>query len=128
MGHYTSWCAHAGPLASQWDTIDGTRSSACSERFGADMTSQNSLEWAIFRWTMTLANAGFKDATLYASVRGRELLFAGSETVEAEGVESLRNQLISQLQSMAMTGSADAPSELNSYYMRAVEAGETGAD
>lgn len=123
-----SWCMSAGPLASQRENTDGMRPPPCFERFGADITSHNELEWAIFRWTMMLANAGFHDATLYASIRGRDLLFAASPTADPELAESLRNQLIGQLQSMASTGSADAASELNSYYMRAVETSESGAE
>ena len=123
-----SWCASAGPLASQRDNTDGTRPPPCSERFGADIASHQALEWAIFRWTMMLANAGFQDATLYASVRGRDLLFAASSATDPELAETLRSQLIGQLQSMASTGSADAASELNSYYMRAVETSESGAE
>ena len=123
-----SWCASAGPLASQRESADGTRPPPCAERFGADIASHDALEWAIFRWTMMLANAGFHDATLYASVRGRDLLFAPSSASETEDVESLRSQLIGQLQSLALTGSADAASELNGYYMRAVETGGNGAE
>ena len=123
-----SWCASAGPLASQRENADGSRPPPCAERFGADIASHDALEWAIFRWTMLLANAGFHDATLYASVRGRELLFTSIPESDAEVVESLRSQLISQLQSMALTGSADAASELNGYYMKAVETGESGAE
>ena len=74
-----------------------------------------------------LANAGFQDALLYASVRGRDQLFAPSLAADPEVVASLRSQLIGQLQSLAATGSADAASELNSYYMKAVEIGESAA-
>lgn len=116
-----SWCASAGPLASQRENADGTRSPPCAERFGDDITSHVELEWAIFRWTMMLANAGYADATLYASVRGRDLLFTETPTLDADVIKSLRSQLIGQLQSMALTGSADAASELNGYYMKAVE-------
>ena len=123
-----SWCASAGPLASQRGNADGSRPPPCAERFGADIATHDALEWAIFRWTMMLANAGVHDATLYASVRGRELLFTSIPASDAEVVESLRNQLISQLQSMALTGSADAASELNGYYMKAVETGESGVE
>ena len=122
-----SWCASAGPLSSQRESADGTRPPLCAERFGADIASHGALDWAIFRWTMVLANAGFQDALLYASVRGRDQLFAPSLAADPEVVASLRSQLIGQLQSMAASGSADAASELNSYYMKAVEIGESAA-
>lgn len=120
-----SWCASADPLSSQRDSADGTRPPPCAERFGADIASHRSLEWAIFRWTMMLANAGFQEALLYASVRGRDQLFVPPLAADPEVVASLRSQLIGQLQSMAASGSADAASELNSYYMKAVEIGES---
>ena len=123
-----SWCASAGPLASQQQNADGTRPPPCAERFGADIASPDALEWAIFRWTMMLANAGFQDATLYASIRGRDLLFTATSTLDVEAIESLRSQLIGQLQSMVATGSADAASELNGYYLKAVEIGAHEAE
>ena len=122
-----SWCASAGPLSSQRESADGTRPPPCAERFGEDIASHGALEWAIFRWTMLLANAGFQEALLYASVRGRDQLFAPPLAADLEVVSSLRSQLIGQLQSLAATGSADAASELNSYYMKAVEIGEAAA-
>ena len=122
-----SWCASAGPLSSRRDGADGTRLPPCFERFGADIASHKALEWTIFRWTMMLANAGFQDALLYASVRGRDQLFVPPLTVDPEVVASLRSQLIGQLKSMVASGSADAASELNSYYMKAVEFGESAA-
>ncbi len=120
-----SWCASAGPLLLQHEGTRGAPA-ACLSRFGADIDSRESLDWAIFRWTMQLANAGLKDATLYASVLGREQLFVSvspaaalsAETLEV--TERLRGQLIGQLQSMVGDGSADAASELNSYYLKAV--------
>ena len=121
-----SWCASSGPLSTQRASIEGTPT-LCADRFGADIASHGALEWAIFRWTMLLANAGFQDALLYASVRGRDQLFAPPRAADPEVVASLRSQLIGQLQSLAASGSADAASELNSYYMKAVEIGESAA-
>ena len=121
-----SWCASSGPLSTQRASIEGTQT-LCADRFGADIASHGALEWAIFRWTMMLANAGFQEAILYASVRGRDQLFAPPLAADPEVVASLRSQLLGQLQSMAASGSADAASELNSYYMKAVEIGESAA-
>jgi hypothetical protein len=128
-----SWCASAGPLSMQHEGTRGAPA-ACLSRFGADIDSRESLDWAIFRWTMQLANAGLHEATLYASVLGREQLFvsASSETASdqttrgteaTETAEQLRGQLIAQLQSMVAAGSADAASELNSYYLKAIAMG-----
>jgi hypothetical protein len=129
-----SWCASAGPLSMQHAATRGAPA-ACVSRFGRDIDSRESLDWAIFRWTMQLANSGLDEATLYASVLGRELLFtsASSPTIAvaytspsteaAETAELLRGQLISQLQSMVAAGSADAASELNGYYLKAIAVG-----
>lgn len=122
------WCVAAGPLALQHDGVRGAPA-ACLSRFGPDIDSRDSLDWAIFRWTMQLSNAGFKEATLYASVLGRSLFFAPSSPVdktranaaaEPDVTETLRAQLIGQLQSMVAEGSADAASELHSYYLSAI--------
>ena len=121
-----SWCASSGPLSTQRASIEGTQT-LCADRFGTDIDSHGALEWAIFRWTMLLANAGFQEALLYASVRGRDQLFAPVLAADPEVVASLRSQLIGQLQSMAATGSADAASELKGYYMKAVEIGQSAA-
>jgi hypothetical protein len=127
------WCASAGPLALLHEGVRGAPA-ACLSRFGSDIDSRESLDWAIFRWTMQLANAGLADATLYASVLGREQLFAtlsSSITTNADAVETtdttdqLRAQLIGQLQSMVERGSPDAASELNSYYLSAIAYGRT---
>jgi hypothetical protein len=123
------WCASAGPLSLQHEGVRGAPA-ACLARFGADIDSRERLEWAIFRWTMQLANAGLKDATLYASVLGREQLFAPAAMAANAGVSSdvattLRAQLIGQLQSMVGDGSADAASELNSYYLKAITDGQS---
>lgn len=122
------WCASAGSLALQYDGVRGAPA-ACLSRFGPDIESRESLDWAIFRWTMQLSNAGFKEATLYASVLGREQLFAPLSSIaeppdvaaaRLETMETLRAQLIGQLQSMVADGSADAASELHSYYLSAI--------
>lgn len=132
------WCASAGPLLLQQDGARGGPS-ACVSRFGADIDSRESLDRAIFRWTMQLANAGLSDATLYASVLGREQLFAPALAVgaqlgragqvpdDADVTERLRGQLIGQLQTMVSKGSVDAASELNGYYLKAVAEGEPHA-
>ena len=132
------WCVSAGPLSLQQEGTRGVPS-ACLSRFGADIDSRESLDRAIFRWTMQLANAGLPDATLYASVLGREQFFVpqlavgampdgtGQAQEVADMTETLRSQLIGQLQSMVSSGSADAASELNSYYLRPVSEGEPDA-
>ncbi len=129
-----SWCASAGPLSMQQEGSRGAPA-ACLSRFGADIDSRESLDWAIFRWTMQLASSGLHEATLYASVLGREQLFVSASPAmialaqatpdmqATEIAEQLRGQLISQLQSMVSAGSADAASELNSYYLKAIAMG-----
>jgi hypothetical protein len=111
------WCLSAGSMVNVTDFIQGERR-PCYERFGASLSSRERLERAAFAWVLALASAGMDDAVLYASALARGLgsdLFGGAD-IDEQLREMQQAQLLGQLQSMAMRGSAEAASELNGHY------------
>jgi hypothetical protein len=119
MGAAT-WCLSAGPMTNVTDVADAIANVRvpCYERFGDDLASRERLERASFVWLMQLVNAGLEDATLYASAltRGIGPDVLGGINDEPETRDMQRAQIMGQLHSMALRGSADAASELNGHY------------
>jgi hypothetical protein len=112
-----TWCLSAGPLVTVTDLVKGERR-PCYERFGEALASRERLERTSFVWLMQLVSAGIDDAALYASAltRGIGPNLLGGADANAELREIQQAQLLSQLQSMAQRGSANAASELNAHY------------
>jgi hypothetical protein len=122
MGAAT-WCLSAGPMTNVADVVDATETRGnarvpCYERFGGDLASRERLERASFGWLMQLVNAGLEDAALYASAltRGIGADVLGGVNDEPEIRDMQRAQIMGQLHSIALRGSADAASELNGHY------------